>query len=63
MAKGVVAFVFRWTTTNSQTYRVDFVARNNTATSMTVQAIPGITPVQGTDYLIETRYFCLPAAT
>ena len=49
--------------TTSETYMVNFVAKNNTANSMTVQAIPSITPVQGTDYLIKTQCFCFEQQT
>ena len=47
----------------SETYMVNFVARNNTANTMTVQAIPSITPVQGTDYLMKTQCFCFEQQT
>ena len=47
----------------SETYLVNFVARNNTANTMTVQAIPSITPVQGTDYLMKTQCFCFEQQT
>ena len=42
----------------SQTYTVNFLAKNNTATRMTVQAIPSITPLQGSQYLHKTQCFC-----
>lgn len=47
----------------SETYMVNFVARNNTGSTMTVQAIPSITPAQGTDYLIKTQCFCFEQQT
>lgn len=47
----------------SETYMVNFVARNNTANTMTVQAIPSITPAQGTDYLFKTQCFCFEQQT
>ena len=47
----------------SETYMVNFVARNNTANTMTVQAIPSVTPAQGTDYLIKTHCFCFEQQT
>ena len=49
--------------TTSKTYMVNFVAKNNTANTMTVQAIPSITPIQGTDYLIKTQCFCFEQQT
>ncbi len=49
--------------TTSETYMVNFFARNNTTRTMTVQAIPSITPVQGTDYLIKTQCFCFERQT
>ncbi|CAA0121476.1 Cytochrome c oxidase assembly protein CtaG [Halioglobus japonicus] len=49
--------------TTSETYMVNFYARNNTQKTMTVQAIPSITPVQGTDYLIKTQCFCFEQQT
>ena len=49
--------------TTSETYMVNFIARNNTQKTMTVQAIPSITPVQGTDYLIKTQCFCFEQQT
>jgi cytochrome c oxidase assembly protein subunit 11 len=47
----------------SETYMVNFYAKNNTAKTMTVQAIPSITPVQGTEYLIKTQCFCFEQQT
>jgi cytochrome c oxidase assembly protein subunit 11 len=47
----------------SQTYMVNFVAKNNTENTMTVQAIPSITPVQGTQYLVKTQCFCFEQQT
>jgi cytochrome c oxidase assembly protein subunit 11 len=47
----------------SQTYMVNFVAKNNTANTMTVQAIPSVTPVQGTQYLVKTQCFCFEQQT
>ncbi|MCB1690565.1 MAG: cytochrome c oxidase assembly protein [Halioglobus sp.] len=49
--------------TTSETYMVNFIAKNNTAHTMTVQAIPSITPVQGTEYLIKTQCFCFEQQT
>lgn len=49
--------------TTSETYMVNFVAKNNTANTMTVQAIPSITPAQGTEYLIKTQCFCFEQQT
>ena len=49
--------------TTSETYMVNFFAKNNTANTMTVQAIPSITPVQGTEYLIKTQCFCFEQQT
>ena len=49
--------------TTSETYMVNFYAKNNTDRTMTVQAIPSITPVQGTDYLIKTQCFCFEQQT
>lgn len=49
--------------TTSETYTVNFFAKNNTANTMTVQAIPSITPVQGADYLIKTQCFCFEQQT
>ena len=49
--------------TTSETYMVNFFAKNNTAHTMTVQAIPSITPVQGTEYLIKTQCFCFEQQT
>ena len=47
----------------SQTYMVNFVAKNNTENTMTVQAIPSVTPVQGTQYLVKTQCFCFEQQT
>jgi cytochrome c oxidase assembly protein subunit 11 len=47
----------------SQTYRVNFVAKNNTENTMTVQAIPSVSPVQGTQYLVKTQCFCFEQQT
>lgn len=46
-----------------ETYMVNFFAKNNTANTMTVQAIPSITPIQGTNYLIKTQCFCFEQQT
>lgn len=47
----------------SQTYMVNFVAKNNTENTMTVQAIPSVSPVQGTQYLVKTQCFCFEQQT
>jgi cytochrome c oxidase assembly protein subunit 11 len=47
----------------SQTYSVNFLAKNNTDKTMTVQAIPSITPIQGTDFLHKTQCFCFERQT
>ena len=47
----------------SETYRVNFVAKNNTEKTMTVQAIPSVSPVQGTQYLVKTQCFCFEQQT
>lgn len=47
----------------SETYMVNFFAKNNTANTMTVQAIPSITPIQGSEYLIKTQCFCFEQQT
>jgi cytochrome c oxidase assembly protein subunit 11 len=49
--------------TTSQTYAVNFLAKNNTASRMTVQAIPSITPLQGSQYLHKTQCFCFEQQT
>ncbi|MCB1703951.1 MAG: cytochrome c oxidase assembly protein [Halioglobus sp.] len=49
--------------TTAETYMVNFYAKNNTGHTMTVQAIPSITPVQGTEYLIKTQCFCFEQQT
>jgi cytochrome c oxidase assembly protein subunit 11 len=49
--------------TTSETYMVNFFAKNNTANTMTVQAIPSITPILGTEYLIKTQCFCFEQQT
>lgn len=46
-----------------QTYTVKFLAKNNTASTMTVQAIPSITPVQGSTFLVKTQCFCFEQQT
>lgn len=47
----------------SETYTVNFLAKNNTARTMTVQAIPSISPIQGTDFLHKTHCFCFEQQT
>ena len=47
----------------SQTYQVNFLAKNHLDVPVTVQAIPSVTPVQGTQYLIKTQCFCFEQQT
>lgn len=41
-----------------QVMRVDFFARNPTDHLMTAQAVPSLSPSQGTDYFHKTECFC-----
>jgi len=42
---------------------VDFFARNTTSKSMTGQAVPSLSPSQGTDYFHKTECFCFNSQT
>lgn len=39
-------------------YKLQFFAKNNSGRSMTVRAIPSITPTAGASYLVKTDCFC-----
>ena len=47
----------------SHTYVVNFLAKNNTAKTMTVQAIPSVTPVQAAQFLVKIQCFCFEQQT
>jgi cytochrome c oxidase assembly protein subunit 11 len=46
-----------------QLYRAQFYAKNNSGRTMTVRAIPSITPTAGADYLVKTDCFCFRMQT
>jgi len=42
---------------------VQFFARNNSHETMTVRAIPSVTPTEGASYLVKTECFCFVGQT
>lgn len=43
--------------------KVQFLARNNSDETMTVRAIPSVTPTEGARYLVKTDCFCFVGQT
>jgi cytochrome c oxidase assembly protein subunit 11 len=46
-----------------ETYKLQFYAKNNSGRSMTVRAIPSVTPSAGAGYLVKTDCFCFRRQT